>query len=469
MSWCNEPSDALNSSAQDPTLHVNYAKGMVLGVDDLTQEFTYLAGRDQWTVRELIGYGTTSGLAIEVEDSEDGPRMRVATGAAAVPGGKLVCVPSEQCGVINKWLAKPENAKKIETLIQSGSGTISLYLTLCYADCQTMPVPIPGEPCRAEDELMAPSRVADDYKLELRIEAPSQVEEDALRDFVVWLKQVPIVTTSPPPPADEKIWIAGLRAAAKPWLDAMHMEPPLSSPPSIGTLGDYLFDSPPTSLTIARENMCEFLRVAFRFWVTELRPFWMARRCGAPPNAGDDCVLLARLQIPVVWIGGSPTGAWQVNGSASDILVDESKRPYLAHARLLQEWMLCGYASEGFNTPVALPLDLAPTDAPSFARLETTAAVHIAVANVKNGQTLDTTHHAVLCDRSVKKLNLPKCAASNRGRVYIIKNLASTSVDVNAAEDNVIDGKPILKIAKSKAKTLLSDGVKHWHVIATMG
>ena len=32
----------------DPAKHVNYNLGMVLGVDDFTQEFAYLSERDQW-------------------------------------------------------------------------------------------------------------------------------------------------------------------------------------------------------------------------------------------------------------------------------------------------------------------------------------------------------------------------------------------------------------------------------------
>lgn len=54
----------------------------------------------------------------------------------------------------------------------------------------------------------------------------------------------------------------------------------------------------------------------------------------------DDCLLLARLEVPIVWVGGSPIGAWQVDGIAGDIVIDESRRPVLAHMRLLQEWML---------------------------------------------------------------------------------------------------------------------------------
>jgi len=213
-----------------------------------------------------------------------------------------------------------------------------LYLTLCYADCTTQPVPIPGDPCRSEDQLMADSRIADDYRLELRTEAPPQTEEDAVRDFVAWLKQVRIVDTGSPPAAAEQTWIADLKAAVRPWFDAINASPPPSSPPGFSTLGDYLFGSPPLSLTVAPSSLTEFLRVAFRFWVTELRPLWMTRKCGAIPGVDDDCVLLARLEIPIIWVGGSPTGAWQISGKAEGITIDESRRPFLTPVRLQQEW-----------------------------------------------------------------------------------------------------------------------------------
>ncbi len=35
------------AAALDPTKHVNYTLGMVLGVDDFTQEFAYLSHRDR--------------------------------------------------------------------------------------------------------------------------------------------------------------------------------------------------------------------------------------------------------------------------------------------------------------------------------------------------------------------------------------------------------------------------------------
>src|SRR5258708_29565187 len=90
MSCCTEQTVSLGTKKPDPSKHVNYAKGMVLGVDDFTQEFTYLSGRDEWLARELIGSGTVAGLAVKMEDDgAHGPRGRVKTGSAISPPGLL--------------------------------------------------------------------------------------------------------------------------------------------------------------------------------------------------------------------------------------------------------------------------------------------------------------------------------------------------------------------------------------------
>ena len=40
-----------NVAEPNPTKHVNYVQGMVLGVADFTQAHAYLSGRDQWMIR----------------------------------------------------------------------------------------------------------------------------------------------------------------------------------------------------------------------------------------------------------------------------------------------------------------------------------------------------------------------------------------------------------------------------------
>lgn len=540
MGCCNEPVSALSGAAADPSQHVNYTKGMVLGVDDFKQEFAYLSGRDRWLARDAVGYGTLSGLRVFAEDAgAEGLRLHVSAGSALVPGGRHVCVPADQCATINRWLAKPENAATVYRLLNPASppllspplsppltsppavdsGTVSLYLTLCYADCTTRPVPIPGEPCRSDDELMADSRVADDFRLELRERAPAQVEEDALCDFVRWLRAgVQVVDTSPAPGGDDASWLAALRPAAQPWFDALSLSPPASPPPNFAALGDYLFDPSPGSVVVARDRLCDFLRVAFRFWVTELRPLWMAMRCHRPEHADLDCVLLARVGFEVTWVGGSPTGVWQLAGSPPAVEIDETARPFVAHLRLLQEWMLCGcdcaagasaalpavlpaagggtgtttapadgeilIGSGGAYVPAALAgtvdqvtvtpgpgsitlgtaQDLAPASRPQFAGLTTTGAVHVAVASTAVDLTLDDTHHVVLCSGG-QSITLPKCAAANLGRIYVVKNGGGGPSKLVADAADSIDGSASALLNNLNAVSVMSDGATTWHLI----
>src|SRR3954451_24600241 len=99
-----------SASEPDPTKRVNYNLGMVLGVDDFTQEFAYLTGRDQWMLRDLIGYGTARGLKVSTElDVARGPRVVVEPGVAISPSGQMICVPSAQCAYLRDWVADHED------------------------------------------------------------------------------------------------------------------------------------------------------------------------------------------------------------------------------------------------------------------------------------------------------------------------------------------------------------------------
>ncbi len=484
MGCCNEPVTTLAGLPADPSQHVNYERGMVLGVDDFRQEFAYLSGRDHWLARDAIGYGTLSGLRVLFEnDGSEGPRLHVGAGTALVPSGKLICVPADQCAVINRWLARTENAALVNRLLNPtsppmsppvsppmppavASGEISLYLTLCYADCQTRPVPIPGEPCRSEDELMKPSRIADDYRLVLRETAPAQVEEDALRDFVRWLRaNITVVDTSPPSPADPEGWLAALRNAVQPWADAQALSPPLSPPASFTSLGDYLFDLGSPTLAIGREQQCEFLRTAFRFWVTELRPMWMAMRCHRAEHADLDCVLLARVSFDVSWIGGSPTGAWQITGSPTTVRIDESTRPVLAHQRLLQEWALCGCdCAGGAGASTAFG-----GGGGEFAPLMGLARRRTPLLSTGADLTLDETHEIVIArGTTALTLTLPVSSPATAGRTYTVRNIDvdTLTVKANGRVRRVIDGKPSLLLSKEAAVTLVADGEGQWHTIA---
>lgn len=500
MGCCNEPVSTLTNAPPDPTQHVNYARGMVLGVDDFTQEFAYLNGRDRWTARDVLGYGTLSGLHVFAEDDgSDGMRLHVTAGSALVPSGQLVCVPADQCCVINRWLAKPDNAAIVNGLLNPGSpplsppvplsppalasGPIALYLVLCYADCQTRPVPIPGEPCRSDDSLMAPSRIADDFRIELRAAAPVQTEEDAVRDFVRWLRaNVSVSDASPPlPPADDATWLHSLRTAVQPWLDAQAASPPLSPPATVSSLGDYLFDiSPP--IAIEQADLCAFLRVALRFWVTELRPLWMARRCATPLFGDSDCVLLAQVGFEVTWIGGSPSGAWQITGSPVAVSIDERQRPVLGHLRLLQEWQLCGCecgaggdaVAAAVSAPAPAPAPLLATAAPAEPIAPVTAPAPSAgpatlpLVVADGDLVLDDTRSIVIArGQPALRLTLPAANRTRRGRVLTIKNtdVGELTVLPSPRTHDHVEGGASLALHASQGVTLVADGAGAWWVV----
>jgi hypothetical protein len=330
----------------DPTKHVNYSVGMVLGVDDFTQEFTYLAARDQQAIRTLDGYGVAWGLRVSVEDvAEKGPRVMVAPGVATTPSGRILCVSPAQCAYLNEWLAA--HVREVEGLASPPPAEITLAVVACYRQCPTDDVPIPGEPCRTEEELMAPSRLQDSFALDLRLSAPAQTEEDGVRDFVAWLRQIPRVSGAAP---SVEAMLASLRARLE-----LGASPP-ESPPA--TALDLLLTAPPAEVEIPAAREGEYLRALLRFWIEELRPRLRGCTPGAECDCASadgqldsdaDCVLLAELRVPVAL--EAPTGRLLV-ADAPAVTVDEATRPALLHLRLLQELIVGGGLATSTATSV---------------------------------------------------------------------------------------------------------------------
>ncbi len=354
-------STAVQSAATDPTRRVNYVLGMVLGVEDFTQEHAYLSERDRWLARDLLGYGTAWGLAVTTQVGTRGPEVRVSPGVALSPRGQLIRVTPAQCAALDAWLASQGTQVDARVSGAPPNTQLKTYVVLCYRECTTDPVPIPGEPCRSEDDMMADSRIADDFTLELRFDPPEQEEEDALRDFVHWLRTHVSISSTP-----------GTSVPLDTFLDTLRQAVVTSSPPGGGPGSplsppgsplDFLLDtSPPSPLVVSSEDLCAYLRAALRVWVTELRSRWRtnwlgeAQGCtstltpGAP--SGEDCVLLAELNLPLTReLGG---GSWKVAPAPAQIRIEQKQRPFLAHLRLLQEWMLCGLQAGAPNPDAVL-------------------------------------------------------------------------------------------------------------------
>jgi hypothetical protein len=375
--FASAPAALPRVAALDPSKRVNYTLGMVLGVDDFDQESLYARAQNWWLTRELSGYGTIWGLRVTVNADASGPRLRVEPGVAATICGRLACVTPAQCADLNEWLAAHQaDLLGSPPIIASPPETLALYVVLCTRDCLTDDVPIPGEPCRTEDRLMAPSRVKDDFRLELRTSPPQQPEEDAIRDFVAWLTQIPV---DPGPGTAFDAFLADIRAAAQAAI-AEFASPP-ASPPQWPV--DLMFGPPPAGLAIPADDHIRYMRAALGLWVTELRPSLRhalpgcdGAGCGCgggehgggcccgdevlshAVQCGDDAVLLARLDLPVV---AGLDGA--IIAADSGWAVDESARPYVLHTRFVQEWLMSERAGAPTSPPEPAP-DPGPVGSP---------------------------------------------------------------------------------------------------------
>lgn len=331
MGCCGQNTTGAGAGAVDTGKRVNYTQGMLLGVDDFVQDQMWHTARRHELAREVLGYGTVRGLQVAIEPGA--PRVHVTPGMAWMPSGTPVCVPGEQCAGINEWLKAHWTDDGVGNVVDPAPqpAPLSLYVVLAYDTCLTDKVPVPGEPCRSEEDLTADSRIADCFRLELRTRAPDQVEEDAIRDFADWLAHVPVDTQSPP--LSDEAFLAQLRDAAQLWLA-----------PSSPHVGDFMFGSPPAGI----QSTDDLIRAALRLWATELRPRWRARYgCGpgaAVAGGPDDAVLLAELRLRVYAATKEAEAA---------IEVVEDRRPVLMSLRMVQELLTQNPAPEPATTVVA--------------------------------------------------------------------------------------------------------------------
>ncbi|HLM66003.1 MAG TPA: hypothetical protein VK358_00680, partial [Longimicrobium sp.] len=340
-----QASPAAGPLRADPSKRVNYTLGLVLGVDEFQQDQLYHAAGRRGHNRLLHGYGTVWGLAVGAASENGDPEIQVDPGIAIDPCGREICVADRMCVKLTRWIDRHRTV--LEALYpQPAAQPIPLAVVLCHRECPTDTVPVPGEPCRTQEDAMAASRIRESFelKLALRDDAPwgsppaaaptgltvfrlSQPEEQAVRAFGLILARVQSTT-------DELLGHDGeatLLAAVHALRDAAG-EGTLASPPAPN-------DDP---ILLPAADAPEILRRAMRLWVTEVRPAIRALEdagagCGGA-NDADCCVLLAEMDLHV-------TDGWAV--SVNQPPLREDLRPYLLHTRLLQEWLIAQGGDEG--------------------------------------------------------------------------------------------------------------------------
>src|SRR5262249_13877557 len=143
--------------------------------------------------------------------------VRVSPGVAINPQGQEIHVPKEMCARLNDWLANSTHKDALQKLFGTPPFSLSLCVVLCYRECPTDMVPVPGEPCRTQQDAMAASHIAESFEIKLCLNQdrpitsppgspfidptalpeglcfrPSQVEEDHIREFGGLLQRIRI-------------------------------------------------------------------------------------------------------------------------------------------------------------------------------------------------------------------------------------------------------------------------------------
>jgi hypothetical protein len=312
----------------DPVKRVKYSFGLVLGVDEFRQEQYHILTKFRRHHRRLHGTGTVWGLKVNVPPAAlpENLEVQVEPGLAISLGGHEICVPARMCAKLNAWLGR--NATDLNSAFGAPPYPLSLCVVLCYRECETDTVPIPGEPCRSDDAVLAPSRIADSFELKLCIDTvmtspPSALpdtlcicpvhtlDERSERELGGFLRRLQ-VTSGLTNITPDNLRAEVLRLGDPSALDS-------GSPPSTGP-----------QLQIHPED----LDLVVRTWAVEvlplLQPSTPAGACG--PDEAARCVLLARLDLQV---GGG-------NAVVGSVTVDESERPILLATQDLQEWLTSG-------------------------------------------------------------------------------------------------------------------------------
>ncbi len=429
MGCCSPFSAVATSSTADPARHVNFNVGMVLGVDDYAQEFAYHSARDKWIVREFLGYGTLSGLAVTVEADANGPRVRVTPGAAAAPSGQLICVGREQCGSFNPWLARTEIADKLNAQaalqVDHNNVTLNLFLTLCYVDCAVADVPIPGEPCRSDENLMAPSRIADDYTLSFSFDPPPMAEALAGPVLDSFWGGLDLVNG----PDTATAFATALRRAELQLQLALGVYPADSPAPTAADLGQ---------VTVSANAAPRFRAALKTLWVTRLRPLVAAQACGTSSVTANDCVLLMRLTVPVVRVGTHWEVAPPPAGQDTAVTLDESDRPVLLSTALAQSTF--GAAISDDTTGQAISFMSAAGNIPPPSRV------------------------VVVRSDAAISVKVPAANAASLGKELTVKAGGAGVITLTTPASTTIDGANTLDLAVRGAASLISDGAGVWHV-----
>lgn len=417
----------------DPYKRVQYSQGLVLGVEEFDQEQAYLMERDRQHQRLLHGYGTVCGLALSTRTPVLGePEIVVSAGAAVAPSGETIRVPAAQCAPLNDWLERHE--EELRSFFGSPPSTVVLEVRLCARSCSTDAVPIPGGPCRSQQDAMKASRWADDFELSLVPIDPmaspppalADTEEEIVRLLGQLLGRIVVDGAGPFTTGDQ---LADLVRT----LDDEAQSPP-GSPPSV-----------PVQIQLDPLTAEEDLRRALLVWVTEVRPTSTdpARGCCAEGAARSGCVALGTLTLNL-----QP----DLTVLEADIAIDETTRPFLLSTRVLQEWpawqLLSGASPAPAVTLHSALTGLGADDHPHYLRADGARALTGDLALGGNRVTgLAAANAAGQAVRFEQAVKLSDAAGGDLGGLYPVPSVRA------------LQGRPVTNAAPATNAALVFDGV----------
>ncbi len=307
-------------SGKDPLQRVNYAFGLVLGVDEFVDEQRYFLEKEHQHNRGLHGYGSVSGLLVGAAANGQDVEVQVERGIGVDQYGRVFVVRTTQCASLLAWLDDQE----------LGPGDHTIYVVARYAECETGLAPIAGQPCSTSDQLMAASRLQDIFEIDLVLEPPAHPARDAVVNLGEFLSRLRADATAADlgdlGTAARLVDLIGpLVIAEAPTAFRTHIDQAVEA--ITGTPGARIIPVQP----LAVEDLLDDI---FTYWVTTVRPALdpdlidpaAPENAGAPPPPAE--ILLARIDLTL------PAGQAL---TPDDVVVDNSVRPYLLHTQLIQE------------------------------------------------------------------------------------------------------------------------------------
>lgn len=186
----SEPDDNCDTSLagdgrfEDALKRVNYAPGMLLGLEATRAEQDYFRRRATRHGYWLHGAGTVAGLRVSLRAEDPGNdtdnvrvRLVVSPGVGVDGLGREVSVSEPYCVDLGAWLtAQHEDEDLWGALIRDGysvaDNLLWLKVTMRYQDCASGLQPVLATEVNAGTDPVQPSRVADCVLFELVAERP---------------------------------------------------------------------------------------------------------------------------------------------------------------------------------------------------------------------------------------------------------------------------------------------------------